>query len=303
MILCYLIHIGFMVFNYYYEVLIKKAVSRTFAIREKQNKAIKDIDSFHVNDESNSCRINSDELATVELRIDGKYIVYAPAGSGNVSKFGNSSSYQYREKANPKYLQLYFSDNVNIDEGNIELIPFFQRLVAKCILMIQAYNLQKKVLRSKKCKVDISKFIKFYEDEYMPSESESVNPEEFESFEVGSNNDKVSILSKQKQKINESGNIGSIGQKDPNASGTKNEAEKEFDEFENDESDDGVDKTIYDMINERVNKRFTLKFPKGRFERIKYILTIPIAYSQYFTIPNPLNEGKQNFYPLTLFLS
>ena len=170
-------------------------------------------------------------------------------------------------------------------------------------MTIQAYHLQKKVQRSKKCKVDISRFIKFYEDEYMPSESESINPEEFESFEVGSNNDKVSILSKQKQKANESGNIGSIGAKEQNVSGLKNEAEKEFDEFENDESDDEVDKTIYDMINERVNKRFTLKFPKGRFERIKYILTIPLTYPQYFLIPNPLNEGKQSFYPLTLFLS
>ena len=137
----------------------------------------------------------------------------------------------------------------------------------------------------------------------MPSESESINPEELESFDVGSNNDKVSILSKQKQKVNESGNIGSIGPKNFNGSEIKNEAEKEFDEFENDESDDGADKTIYDMINERVNKRFTLKFPKGRFERIKYILTIPLSYPQYYTIPNPLNEGKQNFYPLTLFWS
>ena len=303
LILCYIVHVGLMVFNYYYEVLIKKTVTRAVEIRDKQNKAIKDIDQFHQNDESKSWRINSDELATVELKIDGKYIVYAPS-FGNESKLASTNRKQYREKANPKYLHLYFSENLNRDnDDGIELIPFFQRLVAKCILTIQAYHLQKKVQRSKICKVEISKFIKFYEDEYMPSESESINPEELESFDVGSNNDKVSILSKQKQKVNESGNIGSIGPKNFNGSEIKNEAEKEFDEFENDESDDGADKTIYDMINERVNKRFTLKFPKGRFERIKYILTIPLSYPQYYTIPNPLNEGKQNFYPLTLFWS
>ena len=242
LILCYVVHIGFMVFNYYYEVLIKKAVSRAITLRDKQARAIKDIDQFHQNDESKSCRITSDELATVELKIDGKYIVYAPS-TGNESKIGGTNKYQYREKANPKYLQLYFSENLNGEnDDGIELLPFFQRLVAKCILTIQAYHLQKKVQRSKMCKVEISKFIKFYEDEYMPSESESINPEELESFEVASNNDKASILSKQKQKVNESGNIGSIGPKNLNGSELKNEAEKEFDEFENDESDDGAEK-------------------------------------------------------------
>ena len=166
LILCYIVHVGLMVFNYYYEVLIKKTVTRAIEMRDKQNKAIKDIDQFHQNDESKSWRINSDELATVELKIDGKYIVYAPS-FGNESKLGSTNRKQYREKANPKYLHLYFSENLNRDnDDGIELIPFFQRLVAKCILTIQAYHLQKKVQRSM-CKVEISKFIKFYEDEYM----------------------------------------------------------------------------------------------------------------------------------------
>lgn len=231
-----------------------------------------------------------------DFKIDGNYIVYSPGSSGATKGEGSSGS-QYREKANDKYLKIYFSDS--------ESVGVFQKQVAKVILILQAYKLKKKAERSRKCKVDISRFIKFYEEDYCVSESESVNPEEFESYEAGSNNEKGSILSKQpKLKANESGNIGSINQKVANSSVIKNEAEKEFEEFENEEDSDGDEqKTIYDMINEKVNKKVSIKWPKSRKDRIMYILLSPLTIPTYFTIPNPMVEGRQSFYPLTLFLS
>lgn len=138
------------------------------------------------------------------------------------------------------------------------------------------------------------------------SESESVNPEEFESYEATSQPDKVSMLSKARQlKAVESGHIGGdVDRKSKEDESSKNEAEKEFDEFEDDfSSNDGAEKTIYDRINERVTKKVSIRWPAKTHERIIYILTAPIAIPQFLTVPNPMAPGKESFYPLTLFMS
>lgn len=132
------------------------------------------------------------------------------------------------------------------------------------------------------------------------SESESMQPDEMDSI------DNKSVQSKPKMIISESGNIGAMGGigAKVEVDESKNEAEKEFDEFEDDiSSNDGEEKTIYDMINERVNKKVSLKWPKKFKDKVSYILFAPLTFPTYLTIPNPMNAGRENFYPLTLFMS
>ena len=151
----------------------------------------------------------------------------------------------------------------------------------------------------------MSKLIKFYEDEYCISDSESVNPEEFESNEALSQVDKASVLSKaRKMNATESGNLNMIGKVKVEEEDSKNEAEREFDEFEDEmTSNEGEEKTIYDRINERCNKRVSLVWPKGALKRIRYLLFAPLTWTQFISIPDVMVPGRQNFYPLTLFMS
>ena len=139
------------------------------------------------------------------------------------------------------------------------------------------------------------------------SDSESVNPEEFESMEINSQHEKTSMISKQRKlQMTESGNLNAMRKpkEDTKEQESKNEAEKEFDEFEDDlSSNEGEDKTIYDRINERVNKRVTLACPKGKFNKLVYIISAPLTYTQFISIPNVVVPGRENFYPLALFMS
>jgi Ca2+/Na+ antiporter len=283
LLLCYFVHIIMMILNQYYEVAIKKAVARHYELKEKSEVCKKDIHYYHQNFESESSRkITCDMLLNVKLVIKDKYIIHEDA--------------QFRERANPKILAIFLESDIGAG------IIHFRRLASRIILLIQAYNLNKKVQRSKKCKVDLSKLIKFYEEEYCMSESESVNPEELESVDVAS--EKASMLSKaRKLQATESGNIGLIG-KVKEEDESKNEAEKEFDEFEDDiSSHDAEDKTIYDRINERVNKKVSIAWPSTFVEKFQYILFAPLSMAQFFTIPNVMVPGRENFYPLTLFMS
>lgn len=190
---------------------------------------------------------------------------------------------RYREKAHPKYYDIYTSTNENITS--------LQRATAKCILLLQAYHLSKKVN------------YKSIEEEPYVSESQSMNPDELESYEVGSRDEKASILSRPpKKKVNESGKIADI--KPAPEESPKNDAEKEFDEFEDElNSSMEKDKTIYDLINERVNKKMSIKPPSGFWPLIRYIIHAPLSIPTFFTIPNVTVEERQNFYPLALFMS
>mmetsp|Transcript_2648 Transcript_2648/g.3110 ORF Transcript_2648/g.3110 Transcript_2648/m.3110 type:complete len:254 (+) Transcript_2648:977-1738(+) len=139
------------------------------------------------------------------------------------------------------------------------------------------------------------------------SDSESINHEEFESMEVGSQQEKASMISKNhKMHVTESGNLNAIKKEKEEVKhqDSKNEAEKEFDEFEDDlSSNNDEDKTIYDRINERVNKRVSLACPKSTFDKLFYIFSAPLTYTQYISIPNVVVPGRENFYPLALFMS
>ena len=58
------------------------------------------------------------------------------------------------------------------------------------------------------------------------------------------------------------------------------------------------------MIHNTINQDLiSIKCPRKPLEVIRYIILIPLTHLQYFSIPNPLKEGKTNFYPLTLFCS
>jgi Ca2+/Na+ antiporter len=281
---CYFVHIIMMVMNQYYEVAIKKAVARRYVLQEKAEKARQDITYYHSNVNSNTRHVTHEDLLNVKLTIKDKYIIH--------------DDNQYREKAHPYIYKVYMEN----EEGSG--IIQFRRLAAKVALLVQAYNLNRKVQRSKKSKIDLSKVIKFYEEEYCMSESESVNPEEFESYEAASREEKTSMLARQqKLKMTESGNIGAIIRHKDNDS-SKNEAEREFDEFEDDmSSNNGEEKTIYDKINERVNKKVSIKFPKKPLDRLLYFFYAPLTIPQYFTVPNVMVPGRENFYPLALFMS
>ena len=273
LLLFYIIHIIMMVLNSYYEVAIKKAVARHYEIRDLKKDIRKNPKEYHQTNMSKTRMVTLEMLKGIKLRLHDKYIVHDG---------------QYREKAITKYYNMY---NGGDEAGN------FQRLASKVILLLQAYYLAKKVERSKRCKINLGKFIKFYEEEYQMSESESMRPDELESLE-----DK-SVQSRPKMIVSESGNIGAIGGKQEQ-NDSNNQAEKEFDEFEDDvSSNDGAEKTIYDMINERVNKKVSLKWPKGFKNRVSYILFAPLTFPTYISIPNPMNVGRENFYPLTLFMS
>ena len=63
--------------------------------------------------------------------------------------------------------------------------------------------------------------------------------------------------------------------------------------------------SIYELIHDTINKEdaVTIAIPKGWKNVLFYILLIPLTHTQYCTVPNPMRKGKQNFYPLTLFMS
>ena len=62
--------------------------------------------------------------------------------------------------------------------------------------------------------------------------------------------------------------------------------------------------TIYDIIIETVyNEKNPVEWPKTLVRRIAYIIFIPLTHLQYITIPNPMAVGKENFYPLSLFMA
>ena len=61
---------------------------------------------------------------------------------------------------------------------------------------------------------------------------------------------------------------------------------------------------LYDIINSKLSwKKMSIAFPKSWFNRIYYVFMIPISHLTYFTIPDPKAKNKENFYPLTLFIS
>ena len=223
-----------MVLNQYYEVAVKKAVSRHYDLREKVAICHKNIHHYHqIKEQDPTIKIPLEELANLKMTLKEKDIIHEDT--------------RFRERANPKILAIYLKSEMGRGATNK-----LRRVSARIILLIQAYNLNKKVQRSKRSKVDLGKLIKFYEEEYCISESESVNPEEFESNDALSQVDKVSMISKNKKMIaTESGNLNLIG-KAKAEEDSKNEAEREFDEFEDElSSNEGEEKTIYDRINER----------------------------------------------------
>lgn len=289
----YLVHIIMMVLNQYYEVAIKKAESRREKLREKVELCRKDISNYHKNDESTGSRKPKlEDLKNIELIIKDDYII--------------GEDPNFRDRANSKIMKIYEENKRG--RGVIH----FRRTACKIILLIQALNLKKKVLRSNKSKVDLRKLIKAYEEEYRHSNTESVNPEEIESMDAMSQHERASAISKaRKLKMAESGHLDAMGSKpkedkkeDEKDSEPVNEAEKEFDEFDDDVMSTEADsKTIYDRINERVNKKVSLKCPTKLRERLMYIFSAPLTYTQYISIPNVMVPGRENFYPLALFMS
>ena len=46
-----------------------------------------------------------------------------------------------------------------------------------------------------------------------------------------------------------------------------------------------------------------MTFPKDLRSRVIYLVLTPLTHLQFYSIPNPMKKGRQNFYPLTLFCS
>lgn len=63
---------------------------------------------------------------------------------------------------------------------------------------------------------------------------------------------------------------------------------------------------IYELINETINKEaFSIALPNsGKWsDCFKYVLFMPLTWTQYFTIPSPLSKRNDNYYPLTMVMS
>jgi hypothetical protein len=61
---------------------------------------------------------------------------------------------------------------------------------------------------------------------------------------------------------------------------------------------------IYRLINETINKdKASIKVPKSKGGKVWYVFCMPLTHSQYITIPDPLSDRNDNYYPLTLFMS
>jgi len=63
---------------------------------------------------------------------------------------------------------------------------------------------------------------------------------------------------------------------------------------------------IYELINETINKEaFSIALPtSGKWgDGFKYVLFMPLTWTQYFTIPSPLSKRNDNYYPLTMVMS
>ena len=60
---------------------------------------------------------------------------------------------------------------------------------------------------------------------------------------------------------------------------------------------------IYELINETINKEaFSIGLPENGklIDFVKYIVFMPLTWTQYFTIPSPLSKRNDNYYPLTM---
>lgn len=62
--------------------------------------------------------------------------------------------------------------------------------------------------------------------------------------------------------------------------------------------------TIYSMIISAVHSKDSiLKVPNNNCQKVFYVLFFPINFLQAYSIPNPSKEGKENYYPLSLFMA
>ena len=59
---------------------------------------------------------------------------------------------------------------------------------------------------------------------------------------------------------------------------------------------------VYELILKNVYKeqKSFISYPQKTTERIRHIILFPHIIMQYITIPNPMAEGREQFYPLTL---
>lgn len=59
---------------------------------------------------------------------------------------------------------------------------------------------------------------------------------------------------------------------------------------------------VYDLILKNVykNQQSFLKMPESVRDKIMHVVLFPHKLLQYVTVPNPMAEGKEQFYPLTL---
>lgn len=64
---------------------------------------------------------------------------------------------------------------------------------------------------------------------------------------------------------------------------------------------------VYDIIIDTVyqSEVSTIAWPKSGTvkDKIWYIFKLPLTATQYISIPNPMGEGKENFYPLSLIMA
>ena len=61
---------------------------------------------------------------------------------------------------------------------------------------------------------------------------------------------------------------------------------------------------IYEIVkNTLYTNESKIIWPQGAKARITYVLIAPLTHMQWLLIPNPMSPGRQNLYPVSLFMS
>lgn len=95
-------------------------------------------------------------------------------------------------------------------------------------------------------------------------------------------------------------------QVDPNQDEEQDEKDLEWEEYrDHNQPVQLAQSFVYELILKNVYKeqKSFIAYPSSCKDRTRHILLFPHLIAHYCTIPNPMAEGKEQFYPLTLVLA
>lgn len=169
-----------------------------------------------------------------------------------------------------------------------------------------------KIKRSDSCKVPLTRILKL-EDNNRDERDYDDDDSSFDEYDDNQSNRGSHLEARKPEgssavRRNKTSNSG--GDSLSNKSGTNRPNPRGYTNAFNEDDLGASSKTslaqssIYELIHDTINRdAFHIRPPRALKSILMYIFLIPLTHFQYYTIPNPMKKGKQNFYPLTLFLS